>query len=187
MTAFQDVDKAAIADPEVQLRGIAFPKNFKELTRDRLEMNARLEPKKDPHGPGDRGEAQGSRLDQHGQAAPERGDHVPSELHGAEHRSRPQGARRGGIDLIFAGEPGGQFRTAQDACSSCLLRPLGLTYKLEDEVVLITSPQADQAQTYPQDVLCRRPGDAAGSRPAEPDCRTRCWNPNRRRGVPKPT
>ena len=31
-----------------------------------------------------------------------------------------------------------------------LLKPLGLTYRLEDEVVLITSPQADQSQTYPK-------------------------------------
>ena len=31
-----------------------------------------------------------------------------------------------------------------------LLKPLGLTYKVEDEVVLITSPQADQTQTYPK-------------------------------------
>ena len=48
-------------------------------------------------------------------------------------------------------------------CLKLMLRPLGLTYKLEDDVVLITSPQATQAQTYHPDVLCRRPGHAAGS------------------------
>src|SRR5262249_14765133 len=31
-----------------------------------------------------------------------------------------------------------------------MLRPLGLTYKVEDEVVLITSPQATQAETITQ-------------------------------------
>ena len=31
-----------------------------------------------------------------------------------------------------------------------MLQPLGLTYKLEDDVILITSPQATQAQTYPK-------------------------------------
>ena len=46
--AFQEVDKSSIADPEVQLKGIKFPKNFKDLTRDRLRMNAMLEPKKAP-------------------------------------------------------------------------------------------------------------------------------------------
>ncbi len=48
VTAFQAVDQASIMDPEVQLRGLKYPKNFKELTRDRLEMNAKLEIKKDP-------------------------------------------------------------------------------------------------------------------------------------------
>ena len=43
------MDIASIADPEVQLNGIKFPKNFKDLTRERLGMNAKLEPKKDPH------------------------------------------------------------------------------------------------------------------------------------------
>ena len=46
--ALQSVDRAAISDPEVLLNGIAFPKTFKDLTRDRLAMNAKLEPKKDP-------------------------------------------------------------------------------------------------------------------------------------------
>ncbi len=31
-----------------------------------------------------------------------------------------------------------------------MLQPLGLTYKLEDDVVLITSPHGDQAQTITQ-------------------------------------
>jgi len=46
---FHEVDIASISNPEVQIRGIQYAKNFKDLTRDRLEMNARLEPKKDPH------------------------------------------------------------------------------------------------------------------------------------------
>ena len=31
-----------------------------------------------------------------------------------------------------------------------MLKPLGLTYKVEDEVLLITSPQAEGSETYPQ-------------------------------------
>ena len=31
-----------------------------------------------------------------------------------------------------------------------LLRPLGLTYKVEDDVVLITSPTATQKETFPK-------------------------------------
>ena len=47
-TALQQVDLAGVADPEVQLNGIKFAKNFKDLTRERLAMNARLQPRKDP-------------------------------------------------------------------------------------------------------------------------------------------
>ena len=48
VTAFQEVDMASIADPEVQLRDIKYAKNFKDLTKARLAMNAKLEPRKDP-------------------------------------------------------------------------------------------------------------------------------------------
>ena len=48
VSAFQEVDLASVADPEVQINGIKYAKNFKDLTRERLRMNARLEPKKDP-------------------------------------------------------------------------------------------------------------------------------------------
>ena len=45
---FQGVDMAAIADPEVQMRDISSAKDFKDLTKTRLAMNAKLEPRKDP-------------------------------------------------------------------------------------------------------------------------------------------
>jgi type II secretory pathway component GspD/PulD (secretin) len=46
--AFQQVSEAGIAPTDVQTRGIAFPKDFGDLTRSRREMAARLAPKKDP-------------------------------------------------------------------------------------------------------------------------------------------
>src|SRR5262249_13175317 len=46
LTAFQEVDRASVADPEVQLRGIKYAKDFKDLTREPLRINAMLEPKK---------------------------------------------------------------------------------------------------------------------------------------------
>ena len=95
------------------------PKNFKDLTRDRLEMNARLEPKKDPQGPGDRGQAQGPGLDQHGQAAAERGDHVPSELHGAEHRPRPKALGEEGLTSASPVSLSVNNDPAQDRPRSC--------------------------------------------------------------------
>ena len=44
----QEVDLASVSDPEVQINGIKYAKNFKDLTRERLAMNARLQPRKDP-------------------------------------------------------------------------------------------------------------------------------------------
>ena len=52
--------------------------------------------------------------------------------------------------LVVAGELDGEQCPSSRRVLKLLLRPLGLTYKLEDEVVLITSPQADQSQTYPK-------------------------------------
>ena len=52
-----------------------------------------------------------------------------------------------------------------------MLRPLGLTYKVEDEVLLITSPQASLRETFPKTYyvgdLIMPPGKPAGN-PADP-------------------
>ena len=48
VTAFQEVDLAASPTPKFSSTSSSMPKNFKDLTRERLGMNARLEPKKDP-------------------------------------------------------------------------------------------------------------------------------------------
>ena len=59
-----------------------------------------------------------------------------------------------------------------------MLKPLGLTYKVEDEVLLITSPQASMASTYPKPYyvgdLIMPPNRADTARPAG------------RRGRPRP-
>ncbi len=47
LDSFQMVDTAAIADPDVQMRGIKYADSFKDLSADRLRMNAKLEIKKD--------------------------------------------------------------------------------------------------------------------------------------------
>ena len=140
------IDEASIADPEVQLKGIKFPKNFKDLTRERLRTNAMLEPKKAPQTLAIEEQAQRSGLAQHGQAAVAGGDRLPPELHRDEHRPRSQGAERREHHLGHAGHPAAnniRLRTAL----KLLLNPLGLTYKIEDEVLLITSPQASMSST----------------------------------------
>ena len=39
------------ADPEVQVNSIKYARNFRDLTRERLKMNARLTPKNSAMGP----------------------------------------------------------------------------------------------------------------------------------------
>ncbi len=108
----------SIADPEVQLNGIKFPKNFKDLTRERLKMNARLELKKNP-----RTLAIESKLNDPVSVNMDKqplpgGDRLPPELHRAEHRPRPQGAERREHHLGHAGDPDGQQHPAQDGAEA---------------------------------------------------------------------
>ena len=73
-------------------------------------------------------------------------------------------------DLIVAGDLVDQTGQAQDRGLKLLLKPLGLTYKLEDEVVLITGPgrrrraKAPYPKTYYVGDLLIKP--ATQSRPA---------------------
>ena len=48
VAALQGVDMAAVSPAELQFKDIAMPKNFKDLTRERLAMNAKLEPRRIP-------------------------------------------------------------------------------------------------------------------------------------------
>ena len=163
--------------PRSSCRGIAMPKNFKDLTRDRLEMNARLEPKKDPHVL-----AIESKLK----------DRVSINMDKqplSEAITFLQNYT--GLNIVLDPKALGEEGLTSSSPVSLtvnqvplksvlklLLKPLGLTYRLEDEVVLITSPQADQSQTYPKTYyvgdLVMPPDRGA----AEPDCRTRCMEPD---------
>ena len=183
--AFQEVDRSSIMDPEVQLRDIAMPKNFKDLTRDRLEMNARLEPRKDPHVV-----AIESKLK----------DRVSINIDKqplSEAITFLQNYT--GLNIVLDPKALGEEGLTSSSPVSLqvnspiplrsvlklLLRPLGLTYKVEDEVVLITSTQADQSQTYPKTYyvgdLVMPPDRGAehpaalgdGARPATKACRKR--------------
>ena len=107
VTAFQEVDSPSVADPEVQLNGIKFAKNFKDLTRERLRMNARLEPKKDPKTLAIEAKLNEPVTLNIDKQPLERGDRLPPELHRAEHRPRPQGADRREADLGLAGHADG--------------------------------------------------------------------------------
>jgi type II secretory pathway component GspD/PulD (secretin) len=144
---FQEVDKASIADPEVQLNAIKYAKDFGDLTKARLAMNAKLEPKKDP-----RVMAITSKLNEKIQL---NFDKTPlsetisflQNYTGLNIVADPKALSEEGLSLSSPVTLTVNGITIKSALK-LMLRPLGLTYKVEDEVVLITSPQASQAQTF---------------------------------------
>jgi type II secretory pathway component GspD/PulD (secretin) len=144
---FQDIDASAVMDPEVQLNGIKYATNFKDLTRERLRMNARLEPKKDA-------------------------DTLSIETKLREPITVNFDKQPLGDAITFLQNYTGlnitldpKALTDENVTSASpidlhlnkaklstvlkfMLKPLGLTYKVEDGVLLITSPQASLASTF---------------------------------------
>lgn len=148
LEAFQQVSEAGIADPELQRRGIVHPKDFAELTRRRADLADRLSVKKAPE-----------------VLAIEAKLNEPIELNFEQ--EQPLGevlnylASYTGLNITpdqrALGEEGLTLNTpvslkAKDVklktALKLLLQPLGLTYKVEDNVLLITNPQASRLQTY---------------------------------------
>lgn len=150
LEAFQQVSEAGIADPELQRRGIVHPKDFAELTRRRADLAERLAPKKAPE-----------------VLAIEAKLNEPIELNFEQ--EQPLGevlnylASYTGLNIApdqkALGEEGLTLNTpvilkAKDVklktALKLMLQPLGLTYKVEDNVLLITNPQASRLQTFPK-------------------------------------
>jgi type II secretory pathway component GspD/PulD (secretin) len=147
VTALHEVDVAAVADPEVQINSIKFARNFKDLTRERLRMNAKLAPKKDPE-----------TLEV--TAALEKPVSVNFD-------KTPLGeaisflANYTGLNIVL--DPKAMQdesltsatpvdlhlnKTRLKNVLKVMLKPLNLTFKAEDGLLMITSPQASMSSTY---------------------------------------
>jgi type II secretory pathway component GspD/PulD (secretin) len=147
--AFQEVDLASVADPEVQINSIKYAKNFKDLTRERLRMNRKLEVKKDPKVLAIEAKLKDPiSLNVDKQPLSEAIAFLQNYT-GLNVVLDPKALSDEGLTSaapVSLTVNNVQLKTAL----KLLLRPLGLTYKVEDEVLLITSPQASTAQMYPQ-------------------------------------
>jgi type II secretory pathway component GspD/PulD (secretin)/tetratricopeptide (TPR) repeat protein len=151
LTAFQDVSATAVVPDDVAKRGIAFPKDFSELTRSRRELMSRFERKKDPK-----------------VLAVEEKLNEPVTLN--MDKEQPLGevvnylSSYTGLNIVVdpkaLAEEGLTLNTpvalvVRDvklkAALKFILSPLNLTYRVDDEsgVVQITNPQASRSQTYP--------------------------------------
>ena len=149
VTAFQEVDLASVADPEVQLNGIKFPKSFKDLTRDRIAMNAKLAPKKDPHVLVTEAKLREPiSVNFNKQPLSEAVTFIQN-YSGLNIVLDPKALADEGltsstpVDLTLANPV--QLKTVL----KLMLKPLGLTTQIEDDVLLITSPQAKDQKTLP--------------------------------------
>ena len=181
--------------------GIKYAKNFKDLTRERLEMNARLEPKKDPHVLAIESKLKDRvSINMDKQPLSEAITFLQNYT-GLNIVLDPKALGEEGLTSSSPVSLAGQ-QVPLKSVLKLLLKPLGLTYKLEDEVVLITSPQADQSQTYPKTyyvgdlvmppdrgaqtvlphtVMDARPATEAVPRPTSTACRPRVPSPRRPR------
>ena len=139
LTAFQQVDLAGVADPEVQLNSIKYAKNFKDLTAERLKMNARLEVKKDPRVLAIEAKLKDTiSLNVDKQPLSEAITFLQNYT-GLNVVLDPKALNDEGLTSaapVSLTVNNVQLKTAL----KLLLRPLGLTYRVEDEVLLITSP-----------------------------------------------
>ena len=144
--ALREAVTRSIPDTEVNLRGIKFPKNFKDLTRDRLRMNAMMEPKKAPQTLAIESKLNDPvSLNMDKQPLQEAIDFLRNYT-GMNIVLDPKALNDENITSatpVTLAANNIRLKTAL----KLLLNPLGLTYKIEDEVLLITSPQASMSST----------------------------------------
>jgi len=145
LTAFQQVDISSVADPEVQLNSIKYATNFKDLTRERLRMNQKLEVKKDPKVLAIEAKLKDPiSLNVDKQPLSEAITFLQNYT-GLNVVLDPKALNDEGLTSaspVSLTVNNVQLKTAL----KLLLRPLGLTYRVEDEVLLITSPASSAAR-----------------------------------------
>ena len=148
LAALQDVDAASIQDPEVLVNSIKYPKDFKDLTKKRLDALARSKPVRKSNRTLDI-EAKLNRpitVNFNEQPLSEAIDFIASYT-GENIILDPKGLNEEGVTR---GTP--VTMTAKDiklkSALKFLLAPLGLSYRVEDDLLVITSPTSNREATY---------------------------------------
>jgi type II secretory pathway component GspD/PulD (secretin)/tetratricopeptide (TPR) repeat protein len=149
MVAFQEADAASIMDPEVQMNGFKFAKNFGDLTKNRRDFLARTAPKRDQR-----------TLDIESKL----GDPITLNMTNQPLTEALDFLRKyTGLNIVLDTkalmEEGLTTESPVNlqlstpirlkSALKLLLGPLGLTYKVDNDVLLITSPQSMTQATYP--------------------------------------
>ncbi len=127
----------------------SYAKNFKDLTKARLAMNAKLEPRKDPKVLAIEAKLKDRiSINMDKQPLSEAVTFLTNYT-GLNIVLDPKALADEGLSIaspvsLVVNQV--KLKTAL----KLMLQPLGLTYKVEDDVILITSPMATQAQTITQ-------------------------------------
>jgi type II secretory pathway component GspD/PulD (secretin) len=145
--AMHSVDEAMIVDPAVTERGIAFPKDFKDLTVNRRELMARLEPRKDARTLAiEKKMTDNVTLNFDNQPLSEAVAFLENYT-GLNFEIDPKALADEGYTSDTAVNLSLNNVKLKTALVH-LLRQVNLTYIIDDEVVLITSPQSGAAKVY---------------------------------------
>ena len=146
LQSMQLVDEASIADPEVQIRGVKYAKTFREMVQNRRDINERLQPRKTPKTLLIEKKLNDSVSPNMENQPLSDAMSFLAQYSGLNIVLDPKALNEEGVTaaspvtLVASNIP---LRSAL----KLMLKPLGLTYHVEDEVLLITSPQASQSQT----------------------------------------
>jgi type II secretory pathway component GspD/PulD (secretin) len=146
LNAFQEVDAAGIASLDLQRNGIEYREGFKALTESRRNLAARLQPPKSPKA--QQIEAKLSEpisINADKQSLGDTLDYIAN-FTGLNIVTDPAALAEEGLTLkspVDLKLNGVKLRQALQY----LLKPLNLTYVVDDEVLLITSPQGSRAKT----------------------------------------
>jgi len=147
LTAMHDVDKAAIIDGDALTKGISMPKGFKDLTRERREMMSRLDVKESVQTQAIRKKLKDPvTLNMKDQTLEEAitflqnytGLNVFLDTRGLQDEGLTRDSK---VNLSVTGM---KLETAL----KFMLKPLGLTYKIDEEMLVITNPSSGRDQTY---------------------------------------
>ncbi len=169
-----EVDRAAIVDPQLMSRGITYTKDYKDLMKARQDLFANLEPKRDPSTLNiEKKLREPINVNLQNQTLEEAitflqnytGLNITIDPRALQEEGLSKDAK---VDVRLTG-------TKLQTVLKLMLRPLGLTYKVEDDVLVITSPQATRETLYTKtysvaDLVIGpvREGDAKQNQPGAP-------------------
>ncbi len=147
LAQLHEVDRASIVDPQLLSRGITYTNGYKDLMESRQKLFAGLEPKRDPSTLAiEKKLREPINVNMQNQTLEEAITFLQNYT-GLNIQIDPRALQEEGLSKdakVDVRLTGVKLQTVL----KLMLRPLGLVYKVEDDVLLITSPQATRETLY---------------------------------------